>query len=75
MLKAKRDGKQSMIDGVYAMMPYVSGVYGSDEDKKLAELPSLVECNGYFINCQQMDVWLDSMIRRGKTRVIRWSGR
>ncbi|KAJ9638975.1 hypothetical protein H2201_005884 [Coniosporium apollinis] len=56
MLKAKQDGKLSMIDGVYAMAPYISGAYGWDEEKKLAHLPSLVECNGYFINCQQMDV-------------------
>ncbi|PVH92568.1 alpha/beta-hydrolase [Periconia macrospinosa] len=46
MLKAKRDCKLSMIDGVYTL----------DEDKRLAELPSLVECDGYFLSCQQMDV-------------------
>ncbi|EON69104.1 hypothetical protein W97_08290 [Coniosporium apollinis CBS 100218] len=56
MLKAKRDGKLSMIDGVYAMVPYISGAYGWDEERKLAHLPSLVECNGYFLNCQQMEV-------------------
>ena len=56
VLKAKRDGKLSMINGVYAMVPYISGAYGWDEEKKLEQLPSLVECNGYFMTCQQMDV-------------------
>lgn len=56
VLKAKRDGKLSMINGVYAIVPNVSGAYGWDEEKKLEQLPSLVECDGYFINCQQADV-------------------
>jgi acetyl esterase/lipase len=55
-LKAKRDGRLSMIDGVYAMVPYISGAYGWSEEDRLRELPSLVENDGYFIGCAITDV-------------------
>jgi acetyl esterase len=48
-LKAKQDGHLDMIDGVYAMVPYVSGVYG-DAAAFAKELPSLVENNTYFLH-------------------------
>jgi acetyl esterase/lipase len=48
-LKAKRDGHLAMIDGVYAMVPYVSGMYGASDEEKARELPSLLENDGYFI--------------------------
>jgi acetyl esterase len=50
-LKAKRDGNLHMIDGVYALVPYISGAYGWSEADRLRELPSLVENDGYFISC------------------------
>ncbi|KIW93835.1 uncharacterized protein Z519_05150 [Cladophialophora bantiana CBS 173.52] len=73
-LKAKRDGKMSMIDGVYAIVPYISGAYGWDEAKKLEQLPSLVECNGYFLNCQQMDVMAGfyDPTRENETNPLAW---
>jgi acetyl esterase len=49
-LKAKRDGNIEMIDGVYAMCPYISGVYAAPP----AELTSLHENDGYFIDCEMM---------------------
>jgi acetyl esterase/lipase len=55
-LKAKRDGRLSSVDGVYATVPYISGGYGWDDARKLRELPSLVENDGYFLNCQMMDM-------------------
>ena len=55
-LKAKRDGRLASIDGVYATVPYISGGYGWDDERKLRELPSLVENDGYFLNCQTMDL-------------------
>jgi acetyl esterase len=55
-LQAKRDGRLDSIDGVYAMVPYISGGYGWDDARKLQELPSLIENDGYFINCQMMDL-------------------
>ena len=55
-LKAKRDGQLDSIDGVYAVVPYVSGGYDWDDARKVRELPSLYECDGYFLNCQAMDL-------------------
>jgi len=50
-LKAKREGTLHMIDGVYALVPYISGIYGRSAAERLSELPSLVENDGYFISC------------------------
>jgi acetyl esterase/lipase len=55
-LKAKRDGRLDRIDGVYAMVPYISGGYGWHTDRKLRELPSMVENNGHYIDCEMMDL-------------------
>ncbi len=49
-LKAKRDGKINMIDGVYAQCPYISNAYDTQPDW----LPSLTENDGYFIGCSHM---------------------
>ncbi len=45
-LKAKKDGKLEQIDGIYAMCPYISNAWAN----KNQELPSLYECDGYFLN-------------------------
>nr|WP_275586177.1 alpha/beta hydrolase fold domain-containing protein [Geodermatophilus normandii] len=55
-LLARREGRLGAIAGVYAMVPYVSGGYGWDEETKRAELPSLVENEGWFLNTLMMDV-------------------
>lgn len=55
-LKAKREGRLDRIDGVYAMVPYISGGYGWDRERKLRELPSMVENDGHYINCDMMDM-------------------
>jgi acetyl esterase/lipase len=39
-----------MIDGAYAMVPFISGAYGWPDERKAAELPSLLENDGYFID-------------------------
>ena len=49
-LKAKREGWVDKIDGVYGVVPYISGAYGWSEEQKLRALPSLVECHTYFSN-------------------------
>ena len=54
-LKAKREERLDRIDGVYAMVPYISGGYGWSRERKLRELPSMVENDGHYINCQMMD--------------------
>lgn len=55
-LKAKRDGRLDRIDGVYVMVPYISGGYGWDRERKLRELPSMVENDGHYLDCSMMDM-------------------
>lgn len=50
-IKAKRDGRPQMVDGVYAMVPFISGAYRWPDREKAAELPSLLENDGYFTDC------------------------
>ena len=56
VLKARRENRLDRIDGVYAMVPYISGGYGWSRERKLRELPSLVENDGHYLNCQMMDM-------------------
>ncbi len=51
-LKAKKDGRLNLIDGVYAQCPYISGLYGT----KSVNLPSLYENDEYFLDCKQMAI-------------------
>ena len=51
-LRAKRDGLLHMIDGVYAMVPYISGAYADPPP----ELPSLVGNQDYFLGSALMPV-------------------
>jgi len=55
-LKAKREGRLDRIDGVYAMVPYISGGYGWGTARKLTELPSMVENDGHYLNVAMMDL-------------------
>ncbi|MYR08300.1 alpha/beta hydrolase fold domain-containing protein [Gordonia sp. SID5947] len=55
-LKAARDGTIGMVDGVYAMVPFISGGYAWSDDRKLRELPSMIENDGYFASCSRLDV-------------------
>jgi acetyl esterase len=55
-LKAKREGRLAAIDGVFAAVPYISGGYGWDDDRKLRELPSMIENDGHYLNCAMMDL-------------------
>lgn len=50
-LKAAREGRLHMIDGVYAQCPYISGTYGNPP----LELTSLHENDGYFLSNEMMD--------------------
>ncbi|MFN0088913.1 MAG: alpha/beta hydrolase fold domain-containing protein [Acidimicrobiales bacterium] len=50
VLKAKRDGRLGLIDGVYAQCPYISGAYADPP----SELTSLYENDGYFLDCSMM---------------------
>lgn len=55
-LEAKRDGRLGSIDGVYALVPYISGMYGAPAATRVLELPSLVENDRYVISCSFMDI-------------------
>ncbi len=70
-LKAKRDGHLDAINGVYAMVPYISGGYGWTDIRKLRELPSMIENDGYFINCAMMDVSTPRHLRQRVGSVAR----
>jgi len=58
-IRAKRDRTLDAIDGVYAMVPYISGIYGRPAAEREAELPSLVENDGYFISCDLCAVFVE----------------
>jgi acetyl esterase/lipase len=73
-LKAKRDGNLHMIDGVYALVPYISGVYGRSEAERLSELPSLVENDGYFISCAQCAMLVEVYDPGARTAPTRCAG-
>jgi acetyl esterase len=49
-LRVKRDGDIALIDGVYAMCPFISGAYAAPP----SELTSLHENDGYMIECRMM---------------------
>lgn len=55
-LKLKRDGKANVLDGVYAVCPFISGAYGWPRERLLKELPSLVECDGYLLSRMSMAI-------------------
>ena len=57
-LKAKQDRQLHMIDGVYAMVPYISGAYGWSEADRARELPSLIENDGYLLSCALADIMM-----------------
>lgn len=37
------------ISGVYGISPWISNAYGWSDERKLEELPSLFECEGYWL--------------------------
>ncbi|MCY4423585.1 MAG: alpha/beta hydrolase fold domain-containing protein [Acidimicrobiaceae bacterium] len=55
-LKAHRDGRLGMIDGVFAQCPYISGTYASPPP----ELPSLHENGGYFLAGDLMGYFVEA---------------
>jgi acetyl esterase len=73
-LKAKQEGWIDAIDGAYVSVPYISGAYGWDEEKKLKELPSLVECDRYFVDCSGLSALVRAYDPEGKnaTNPLAW---
>ncbi|MDN5749221.1 MAG: alpha/beta hydrolase [Pseudonocardia sp.] len=50
-IRAKREGRLAAVDGVCALVPSISGLYGGDAGEREAALPSLVENDEYFMSC------------------------
>lgn len=48
-MKANREGWVDQIDGVYGIVPYISGAYAWPLERRLKELPSTVENDGYLL--------------------------
>ena len=49
-IRAGREGRSTEIDGVYASVPYISGLYEWLAEDYPPELPSLTENDGYFMS-------------------------
>lgn len=54
-LKANREGWISSIDGVYSIIPCIGIGYDWSDERKRAELPSLIENEGYFLNAPMLE--------------------
>jgi acetyl esterase len=69
-LKAKQDGHIDLIDGVYAQCPYISNAYG----ERLPELTSLYENDGYFLSCEQLNIFahLYDPAKHNATNPLAW---
>ena len=69
-LRASREGRLHMIDGVYAQCPYISGAYGNPP----MELTSLHENDGYFLSSEMMDVMVRAYDPSGEnlTNPLAW---
>jgi acetyl esterase/lipase len=63
-LRAKREGRLGQIAGVYALCPYIYGAW----EQPPADLPSLFENDGYFIDCKMMPVIASAYDIDGKNR-------
>ena len=48
-LRAKRESRLHMIDGVYVLVPFISGAYDWPQEEMAARFPSLLENDGYFV--------------------------
>jgi acetyl esterase len=73
-LKAKKEGKIKYIDGVYAVIPYISGDWHQSKEWMLQHYPSMVENDTYLIGTQIMalsSVWYDPE-RKEKANPLAW---
>jgi acetyl esterase len=68
-MKLIRDGKKDTINGVYGLCPYISGMYDSSHEKLAAELPSLLEFDGYFLSLGTTDIIAWGYDPEGKYRI------
>lgn len=64
-IKAKQDNLLHLVNGVYAMCPFIYGRYnyGDDED---AKLPSLAENDGLFLNLADLQLLASCYLPEGE---------
>ena len=67
-MKLLRDGKKNVINGVYALCPYISGMYDSPPEQLAVELPSLLEFDGYLLALRGNDLTAWGYDPEGKYR-------
>lgn len=73
-LKAKQDNILHMLDGVYAMCPFIYGLYG-EGDAEEAKLPSLAENDGILLTGVDMGIMSSLYLPDGlepKTTPLAW---
>ncbi|WP_369215342.1 alpha/beta hydrolase fold domain-containing protein [Streptomyces flavofungini] len=58
-IRAKREDGLAAIDGVYALVPFISGLYGASAEEREAVLPSLVENDGYLTACDTAAIFAE----------------
>ncbi|KAJ9655408.1 hypothetical protein H2198_005712 [Neophaeococcomyces mojaviensis] len=73
-MKLLRDGKKNVIEGVYALCPYISGMYDSPPEKLAKELPSLLEFDGYFLTLRgsELTAWGYDPEGKFRTEPLAW---
>jgi acetyl esterase len=69
-LRAQRENRAGLIDGVYALCPFISNAY----DQRSSELPSLYENDGFFISCSMVAVFARAYDPQGEnaTNPLAW---
>ena len=67
-LKAKRDGKLEQVDGCFACCPYIAGP--SIYSNKTPALPSLHECDGYFLDISDNVAAKSHLMSRDRTLTV-----
>ncbi|MFD6994449.1 alpha/beta hydrolase fold domain-containing protein [Streptomyces sp. NPDC059943] len=58
-IRAKREGRLAAVDGVYSLVPCISGLYGRSAEEREAAFPSLVENDGYLMACDAAAIFAE----------------
>lgn len=59
VMKLLQDGRSQVVNGIYAIGPYISGAYSKSDQWKVEQgLASLVECDGYILNNVLMGIYV-----------------
>jgi acetyl esterase/lipase len=74
-LRAKRETKLHMIDGVYALVPYISGIYSWTAAERRDVLPSWSKTMGISLRARWARCWWRCTTRVPRTATTRCAGR